>query len=374
VYRPFFFSRHSAGPADPSINPASPAFFLLISIPHALIRSGEELPQRGQTDMDSILFSTPDNPVPDNRTEGYFETHDGHKLRYAVFRCKQQVAKGTVVILQGRNEFIEKYFETVRDLTAKGLWVATFDLRGQGGSARMHRDKSRGHVRRFSDYERDLTSFLDQIVLPDTRLPFYLLGHSTGGLIALSAAPRLASRIERMVLSAPFVGLTGHEASPRVIRLLAGTACAVGLGAMQLTKKFKTLPFEQNPLTSDENRYRRNTEIAATYPELFLGPPTARWLSEAFKTIRRVSEPEHLFSIAIPTILIAPTRDGVVPYGNQERISRYFRAAQLVPIPGGKHEILQEKDVYRAAALAAIHAFIPGSDAEASDEVVGVGI
>lgn len=324
--------------------------------------------------MEQILFSTPDNPVPDNRTEGYFETHDGHKLRYVVFRCKQPVAKGTVVILQGRNEFIEKYFETVRDLTAKGLWVATFDLRGQGGSARMHKDASRGHVRRFSDYERDLTSFLDQIVLPDTRLPFYLLGHSTGGLIALSAAPRLSSRIERMVLSAPFVGLTGHGASPRMIRLLAGTACAVGLGSMQLTRKFKALPFEQNPLTSDEARYERNAAVATAFPQLFLGPPTARWLSEAFKTIRRVSEPDHLFSIAIPTILIAPTRDGVVPYANQERLSRYFRAAQLVPIPGAKHELFQEKDVYRAAALAAIHAFIPGSDAEASNEVVSVGI
>jgi lysophospholipase len=323
--------------------------------------------------MESILFSSPDNPVPDNRTEGYFETYDGHKLRYVVFRCQQPIAKGTVVILHGRNEFIEKYFETVRDLTAKGLWVATFDLRGQGGSARMHRDASRGHVRSFSDYERDLTSFLDQIVLPDTRLPFYLLGHSTGGLIALAAAPKLASRIERLVLSAPFVGLMGHDASPRLIRFLAGAACAVGLGSMQLTRKFKTQPFEQNPLTSDETRYRRNTAIATAHPELFLGPPTARWLSEAFKTIRRVSEPDHLFSISIPTILIAPTRDGVVPYANQERIARYFRAAQLVPIPGAKHELFQEKDAYRAAALAAVHAFIPGSDAEASDEIIGVG-
>ena len=101
--------------------------------------------------MDSILFSTPDNPIPENRTEGYFETHDGLKLRYAVFRCTQPVAKGTVVILQGRNEFIEKYFETIRELTAKGLWVAIFDLRGQGGSTRLLKDRKRGHVRRPLD-------------------------------------------------------------------------------------------------------------------------------------------------------------------------------------------------------------------------------
>jgi lysophospholipase len=324
--------------------------------------------------MDSILFSMPDNPVPENRTEGYFETYDGHRLRYAIFRGSQSVARGTVVLLQGRNEFIEKYFETIRDLTARGLWVATFDLRGQGGSARLLRDQKRGHVRRFSDYERDLSTFLEKIVLPDTRMPFYLLAHSTGALIALSAAPQLANRIERMVLSAPFVGITGQGASAGVIRFLSSTACAVGLGSTTLTRRLKEMPFEENPLTSDERRYRRNLKLAELYPQLALGPPTARWLLEAFNTIGRVSTPEHLFSITIPTVLIAPTRDGVIPFAAQERLSRYFRAAQLVPVPGARHEIFQEKDVYRAAALAAVHAFIPGSDAEAANEPVGSGI
>jgi lysophospholipase len=83
--------------------------------------------------------------------------------------------------------------------------------------------------------------------------------------------------------------------------------------------------------------------------------------------------PNHLFSITIPTVVIAPTRDGVVPYIAQERLSRYFRAGQLVPVNGARHEIFQERDVYRSAALAAFHAFIPGSDAEAEQETVGFG-
>lgn len=322
--------------------------------------------------MDSILYSTPDNPVPENRIEGFFESFDGRKLRYVVFRSEQPVAKGTVVLLQGRNEFIEKYLETIRDLTAKGLWVATFDLRCQGGSERLLKDPRRGHVRRFSDYEHDLTAFLDKIVLPDTRLPFYLLAHSTGALIALSAAPRLATRIERMALLAPFVGLTGQGASSSIVRALSNAASAIGLGQMQFTKRNRERPFPDNPLTGDERRYRRNTAIAATYPQLVLGPPTARWLSESFRAIDRVTRPEHLFSIAIPTLLIAPTRDGIVPYADQERLARYFRAAQLVPIHGAKHELLQERDIYRNATLAAINAFIPGSDAEAKAEAVGI--
>jgi lysophospholipase len=323
--------------------------------------------------MDQVLYSTPDNPAPENRTEGFFEAHDGYRLRYAVFRSGGVHARGTVVLLHGRSECIEKYFETIRDLTSKGLWVATFDLRGQGGSPRLVKKRNHGHVRRFSDYERDLDTFLEKIVLPDTRLPFYLLAHSTGGLIALSAAPYLATRIERMVLSAPFVGLTGQAASPGIIRNVAGVLSAIGLGTTPLPRRMKEPSFSGNPLTSDETRFERNTAIMQAHPELSLGPPTARWLHEAFRTIDRVTAPSHLFSITIPSIVIAPTRDGVVPYTAQERLSRYFRAGQLVPVNGARHEIFQERDVYRAAALAAFHAFIPGSDAELAEDLVGIG-
>ena len=44
--------------------------------------------------------------------------------------------KGTVCIFPGRTEFIEKYFEVVRDLRARGFAVAVLDWRGQGLSDR----------------------------------------------------------------------------------------------------------------------------------------------------------------------------------------------------------------------------------------------
>ncbi|WP_337270126.1 alpha/beta hydrolase [Oryzifoliimicrobium ureilyticus] len=321
---------------------------------------------------DQVLYSTPDNPAPENRSEGYFETYDGLHLRYGIFRSVGP-AKGTVVLLQGRSEFIEKYYETIRDLTTRGLWVATFDLRGQGGSPRLLKGRQHGHVQRFSDYERDLDSFLDTVVLPDTKLPFYLLGHSTGGLIALAAAPYLATRVERMVVSAPFLGLTGQIVSELAIRRVSRLASGIGFGSSALINRTRPMHFASNPLTSDQTRFERNQGIADAYPSVKLGMPTARWLAECFRAMDRVLTAEHLSSITIPTLLIAPTRDGVVPYLAQERAARYFRAAQLVPINGARHEILQERDLYRAQAMAAIHAFIPGSDADAAEETMSLG-
>ncbi|KAA6484473.1 hypothetical protein EXN67_08665 [Rhizobium rhizogenes] len=37
--------------------------------------------------MDSILYSTPDNPVLENCIEGFFKRFDGHKPRYTAINC-----------------------------------------------------------------------------------------------------------------------------------------------------------------------------------------------------------------------------------------------------------------------------------------------
>ncbi|MDR6758799.1 lysophospholipase [Mycoplana sp. BE70] len=314
--------------------------------------------------MDDILYATPDNPVPGNHIAGYFEGNGGVKIRYAVFRSAMPVAKGTVVLLQGRNESIEKYFETIADLTAHGLWVATFDWRGQGGSGRMLSDPRRGHVTRFSDYEADLKQFLEQVVLPDTRLPFFLVAHSMGALVALSQAPELESRIDRMVLAAPFLALSGQALSQRSISVIANTASFFQLGGRTFRKDGTRPSFEGNVLTSDRRRFARNQAICDAQPQLAIGSPTARWLKEMLAAITRVSRQEHLTRIRIPTLVLCPTLDPIVPRTVLNGLARKFRAGRLIEIDGARHELFHEADRYRAQAMAAIDAFIPGSQAE----------
>ncbi|MBP1848934.1 alpha/beta fold hydrolase [Rhizobium halophytocola] len=315
------------------------------------------------TQDSDILFTTENNPAPDDVTAGHFTGHGGIRLRYAVCRAAVSIAKGTVVIVQGRNECIEKYYETIRALNDQGLWVAIFDLRGQGGSDRVTKDPSKGHVHRFSDYCRDLELFLEQVVLPDTRLPFFLLAHSTGGLIALDMAPRLANRIDRMAVTAPFVGLAPQPLSAGKIFWLTRLLSWTGLGLTQLQKR-RAETFDDNPVTSDPQRYARNRAIIVEHPQLDIGPPTARWIYECLKAMGRVLTPAHLYAITVPTIVIAPVRDTVVSFPAQEWMSQYFRASRFIPIAGSRHEILQEQERYRAQAMAAIAAFFPGSDPE----------
>ena len=92
----------------------------------------------------------PANPVPDDVVTGAIKTSDGVNLRFARW-APPPGRKGTVVLMQGRAEFIEKYFETVRDLRARGFAVATFDWRGQGLSDRRLSDRHKGYVRNFAE-------------------------------------------------------------------------------------------------------------------------------------------------------------------------------------------------------------------------------
>ena len=181
--------------------------------------------------------------MPDVAQAGYFRTYDRRRVRYAVFPCGRARPRGTIVLLHGRNEMIEKYFETIAELTAMGFWVATFDWRGQGGSERLLSDPLKGYVRRFTDYELDLERFIEHVVLPDTRLPFYLLAHSTGGLVALSAAPGLSTRIERMVLTAPFVALAGQAVSQRRLALLMRIGGLTGFATLPVGSHSHPAPF-----------------------------------------------------------------------------------------------------------------------------------
>src|SRR5690349_24203391 len=112
------------------------------------------------------LVSIPANPVPDAAVTGAIKTPDGVSLRFARW-APPPGRKGTVCLFQCRAEFIEKYFETVRDLRSRGFAVATIDWRGQGGSQRALSDPLKGHVRDFSEYEADVEAFMDQVVLPD---------------------------------------------------------------------------------------------------------------------------------------------------------------------------------------------------------------
>lgn len=314
--------------------------------------------------MTDLLREIPMNPIPDGAMSGFMRVRGGRQIRYACFSTGGE--NGTVVLLQGRNECIEKYFETISDLADRGFSCATFDWRGQGGSERLLKDPRRGHVRSFNDYAADLDQFFREVVLPDCRPPYSILAHSTGALIALLSVPQLANRVRRMVLCAPLLETQLRLPDP-IIGRWARILYLFGLGRMYFAgfgKRGQELPFQTNPLTSDARRFERNQTLLRTHPDLFLGGPTIAWCRAASIAVRRISDPEYMAAIRVPTLFLAAGADGVVSTPTIERYGRALRSARVLTIDGARHELLQERDLYREQVLAAFTAFAStdGSD------------
>ena len=167
------------------------------------------------------LVSIPANPVPEGAVSGMLKTADGVQIRFARF-APPAGRRGTVCVFPGRTEWIEKYFETVRDLRSRGFAVAILDWRGQGLSQRALGDRYKGYVRNFAEFDFDLEAFMREVVLPDCPPPYFALAHSMGATIMIRAVARGQRWFDRVVLSAPMLGIAFVQSTG-----LAGTLLRV---------------------------------------------------------------------------------------------------------------------------------------------------
>ena len=308
------------------------------------------------------LAVLPTNPAPEGARVGYFSTPDKVRIRYAIFPKTAGAAKGTVCLVHGRTEFIEKYFETIADFQKRGFAVATFDWRGQGGSDRLIRNRTLGHVRNFEDYWTDLRSFHANILLPDCPSPFYLVGHSMGGLVSLIAGTRDRMMFDRVFLSAPMVGLDRQPLSFAGMAAVGDTLSLLGMGKMPVGRAADAPPseksFPNNPLTSDLVRYMRTVDTWRERPDLMVGRPTFKWGAAAMHAMALAASDRFPLSIKVPVMMLAAARDEVVSTAWTEQLGLRMRTGRHAVIPAARHELFMENDAIRGQLFAAFDAFI----------------
>jgi lysophospholipase len=312
------------------------------------------------------LYATPGNPVPDGAVVERLVAADGVVLRAARWKASGGTPRGTVAIFPGWSEPIERYFRTVEILRAKGFAVAVLDWRGQGGSERLAADPLKGHIPTFRHYWRDIEVFRREMVLPDCPPPYCALAHSMGGNIVLSAAPQLTPWIDRLVLSAPMLGLPDLGLSPATIRRLTTVLTLLGCGRLYAPGQRRRIRRERvaadNGLTSDLARYEALREIGRTHPHLRIEAPTIGWVRAAQAAIDRMNRPGFAESLPIPVMIVNNGDDRVVSRAAIETMARRLRHPAYVLVPGARHEILAEDERYAAQFWAAFDAFVPGSE------------
>lgn len=286
------------------------------------------------------------NPIPDFAEALDFNGADGCYLRAAAFRAAHE--RGTVVLTAGRSEFIEKYFEVVRDLQRRSFAVATMDWRGQGLSERMLPVREMGHIRDFGVFRSDLRLFVDEIVTKRLPAPYVLLTHSMGGTPALQMLADGDATWRAAVLCAPMTRLFDGIVRRLGVRLLARAATSVGLARHAIAGvREHSMAFEGNNLTSDRARHERFRALQSAAPNATIREPTYGWLRAATEAMDDLHQPGRFARLKTPTLIISAEHDGLVRSSDHRWLAAQSPLIENVTIDGALHEIMMERDEVR---------------------------
>jgi lysophospholipase len=274
------------------------------------------------------------------------------RLRGARFAADPATApRGTCALLNGQTEFIEKYFEVIDELRRRGFAVASMDWRGQGGSARALKDDSRkGYVTDFAEYDADLAAFLEQVVAPMGDNKPIALAHSMGAHNLLRTLARQPDTFSRAVLTAPMIAVSFRGNSAWLVRLVTALQNRIRRGGAWVWgmegRDPHRMTFARQMVTSDEVRFQRTQDILRAHPELRLAGATWAWLAAALRSMAwlKTQGPR----ITTKLLVIGAGADRIVLTADTRAFVRRLPNARYVEIPGAGHEMLMERDVFRA--------------------------
>lgn len=295
------------------------------------------------------------NPAPEGASVEDITAADSAKLRAAFFPAKNP--RGTVVLVTGWSEFIEKYFETVRDLNARGLNVAMMDWRGQGLSDRdsARAVKWNGY---FQTLKNDLRDFTEQHVKPRFAGPYILMTHSMGGMPGLMLLADGYEGFSRAVLCAPMTRLF-PEAQNKVMAFAAATACTLGFACNETARsKDHSENFDGNIFTSDKARHARFRDLKLAAPEAASTTPTYGWVNAAMKETATLHAPGALAGVTIPVLIVSAGAEQQIDGADHKIIADASDMISLEIIPGALHEIMMERDSIRALYFKAFDDFV----------------
>ncbi len=250
-------------------------------------------------------------------------------------------AQGVIVVVHGLAEHSGRYRETAEYLANRGWAVVAADLRGHGQSA-DGRHPGRVHVDRFSDYFHDVDAMVQLARKKHGDVPLVLLGHSMGGLIALSYALEKPAGLAGAIISSPALGTHPASQPPLLLKLMVNV----------LSHLAPRLLFNSD---LDTSAISSDPEVVQAYiaDPLVSNKVSARWYVSMMQAM------DHAFdgaaSLRLPLLLMQSGADRLV---DPAATTRWAAAAtgeflDLVIWEGFYHEMLNEpgKDRVREKIL-----------------------
>ena len=310
-------------------------------------------------DAPSRFVETETNPTPKaTRVEvGMLRMRDGALLRNGVF--VPEAPRGTVVLMTGYSEFIEKYFETVSDLLALNYAVVIPEWRGHGLSDGLGDEPTRLHITDFDINLRDLEDRWPQLVSGLPR-PHFGLAHSMGGHISLRAAQAHPDWFDALAQSAPMHGIALGLPVRMILSVVTFVYRLLGKGDSWnpfVPQHVRPGVAEENRVTNDFDRFNRGEALYMAEPALQVNGASLDWLRAAFKTMQHSARPAFLASVTTPLYIGTAEEEALVDNRAHAHVLAHVPKGEGDFYAGAKHELLMEKTATRKAFLAKVEAF-----------------
>lgn len=285
----------------------------------------------------------PGNIEPEGAEEHWVEGRGGVRLRALTAPALGGPPRGSVILCNGRTEFIEKYFEVIRALQARGFAVLTMDWRGQGLSDRQQKNPLKGHLDSLDDPATDLqgaiAAFADRLPRPHI-----LIAHSMGGGIGLRAIQSRRVEPDGALFCAPMWGILNLKEFARTFARFMTSFGAGGMFAPGVETKWRKEGFKRNPVTHDPDRHARGQALTVTEPRLQLAGPTLGWVAAASEAFDGFRVPGALAHVRIPIMVVSAGEEQLVDNASHEAVAKLLPNARHIVAPGARHEILMETD------------------------------
>ena len=292
-----------------------------------------------------------DNIIAEGPTDGraeWLKTSDGVRIRVAVWHAEGP--RGTVFVLPGRTEYVEKYGRAAAVLAEAGYATLSIDWRGQGLADRALDDAMVGHVGNFAEYQLDMQAALGFARAEGLPEPYYMMAHSMGGCIGLRSL-MTCTDFAAAAFSAPMWGILMAAWMRPLAVMLAGASHWLGYAGRYApgtgpSTYVLDAPFAGNTLTTDAEMWDYMRRQAIAQPGLSLGGPSMAWLDAALAECHALS---LMASPGVPAVCTLGLQERIVDVAPIHLRMAQWRGGRLDLAAAAEHEVMMERPATRAA-------------------------
>lgn len=279
----------------------------------------------------------------------YLDTDKDRKICFSVVKNMSQKRVGTVIVLQGAGDSLERYADIFTGLSNRGFYVASFDWFGQGQSDTCKNFRNKADKYDLKKHTNDFDRFLHDVVYPDCPPPYYLLCYDMGCVIGLNAMDFINNQIDRILCVSPLLSPLGVS-TDSLWHKIKYRLCSLGLKRIEFSQ-------DANNVTQKLDQSGKSIEIQSIRKSFF----NRRWLSQYCKAIKTLEQRLQNNDLKVPTLFLLANHDKLSSQNTAQQMCNNVRLVDYIKISGVEHDILHSADRHLNQFWAVLDAFIPGT-------------